>query len=183
MIRQVKPPPYLFGNRSTLPQACLLSKIYSCPGRSRHPIRQNSCKRCRKLGLALWFSIQIQSMSGHLQVRRIRDGRLSANHPTGDEGAFGFLQADGSVQGGMKSMNMNMMKDDADVAFACGMIAHHMGAISMAEVELKHGDNDEMKAAADGALKRKKRRGGTPPCTSSASLGTCGAGITVRPPR
>lgn len=53
---------------------------------------------------------------------------------------------------GMKSMNMNMMqgmmKEDADVAFACGMIAHHMGAISMAEVELKHGDDDEMKAAA-----------------------------------
>jgi uncharacterized protein (DUF305 family) len=53
---------------------------------------------------------------------------------------------------GMKPMNMNMMqgmmKKDADVAFACGMIAHHMGAISMAEVELKHGDNAEAKARA-----------------------------------
>ena len=53
---------------------------------------------------------------------------------------------------GMKSMGMDMMqgmmKEDADVSFACGMIAHHMGAISKAEVELKHGDNDEMKAAA-----------------------------------
>jgi uncharacterized protein (DUF305 family) len=57
----------------------------------------------------------------------------------------------GSMEG-MKAMHMNMMqgmmKEDADVAFACGMIAHHMGAISMAEVELKHGNNDEMKAAA-----------------------------------
>lgn len=46
---------------------------------------------------------------------------------------------------GMKKMNMNMMqgmmKKDADVSFICGMIAHHMGAISMSEVELKHGDN------------------------------------------
>ena len=53
---------------------------------------------------------------------------------------------------GMKVMNMNMMqgmmKKDADVSFACGMIAHHMGAISMAEVELKHGDNPDLKAKA-----------------------------------
>jgi len=53
---------------------------------------------------------------------------------------------------GMKAMNMNMMqgmmKKDADVSFACGMIAHHMGAISMAEVELKHGDNPDLKAKA-----------------------------------
>ncbi len=53
---------------------------------------------------------------------------------------------------GMKMMNMNMMqgmmKKDPDVSFVCGMIAHHMGAISMAEVELKHGDNAEAKAVA-----------------------------------
>lgn len=53
---------------------------------------------------------------------------------------------------GMKAMNMNMMqgmmKKDPDLSFVCGMIAHHMGAISMAEVELKHGDNAEAKAKA-----------------------------------
>lgn len=53
---------------------------------------------------------------------------------------------------GMKAMNMNMMqgmmKKDPDVAFACGMIAHHMGAISMAQVELKYGDNADNKARA-----------------------------------
>ncbi|CDZ71991.1 Hypothetical protein NGAL_HAMBI2610_36070 [Neorhizobium galegae bv. orientalis] len=53
---------------------------------------------------------------------------------------------------GMKAMNMNMMqgmmKKDPDVAFACGMIAHHMGAISMAQVELKYGDNAETKTRA-----------------------------------
>lgn len=62
---------------------------------------------------------------------------------------------------GMKAMHMNMMqgmmKEDADVAFACGMIAHHMGAISMAEVELKHGDNDEMKAAAQKVIDDQKK--------------------------
>lgn len=53
---------------------------------------------------------------------------------------------------GMKSMHMNMMQGmmmkDADVAFVCGMIAHHMGAISMSEVELKYGDNEWAKKTA-----------------------------------
>ena len=53
---------------------------------------------------------------------------------------------------GMKPMHMNMMqgmmKKDADVAFVCGMIAHHMGAISMSEVELKYGDNEWAKKTA-----------------------------------
>ena len=46
---------------------------------------------------------------------------------------------------GMKDMNsymmQGMMKKDADVSFICGMIAHHMGAISMSQVELKYGHN------------------------------------------
>ncbi len=53
---------------------------------------------------------------------------------------------------GMKSLHTNMMqgmmKKDADVAFVCGMIAHHMGAISMSEVELKYGDNEWAKKTA-----------------------------------
>jgi uncharacterized protein (DUF305 family) len=46
------------------------------------------------------------------------------------------------------AMMQGMMAKDADVAFACGMIAHHQGAIDMAEVELKYGDNDEAKKMA-----------------------------------
>ncbi len=46
------------------------------------------------------------------------------------------------------AMMQGMMAKDPDVAFACGMIAHHQGAIDMAEVELKHGDNDEAKKMA-----------------------------------
>lgn len=45
-------------------------------------------------------------------------------------------------------MHAMMTKDDADVAFVCGMIAHHMGAIEMSKTELKHGKNDEAKAMA-----------------------------------
>ena len=51
---------------------------------------------------------------------------------------------------GIKSTDMmqGMMKKDPDVAFSCGMIAHHMGAISMAETELTHGKDKASKARA-----------------------------------
>lgn len=62
---------------------------------------------------------------------------------------------------GMKNMHMNMMqgmmKKDADVSFVCGMIAHHMGAISMSEVELKYGDNDEAKQMAQKIIEAQKK--------------------------
>ena len=48
----------------------------------------------------------------------------------------------------MPLMMGGMMKEDADVAFVCGMIAHHMGAIEMSKTELKHGKNEEAKAMA-----------------------------------
>lgn len=62
---------------------------------------------------------------------------------------------------GMKSMHMNMMQGmmhkDPDVAFNCGMIAHHMGAISMAETELKHGKDETSKAAAQKIIEAQKK--------------------------
>lgn len=62
---------------------------------------------------------------------------------------------------GMKSMHGNMMQGmmqkDADVAFVCGMIAHHMGAISMSEAELKYGDNKEAMAMAQKVIDAQKK--------------------------
>lgn len=62
---------------------------------------------------------------------------------------------------GMKSMDMNMMqgmmKKDPDVAFNCGMIAHHMGAISMAETELKHGKDKVSKERAQQIIDAQKK--------------------------
>lgn len=49
----------------------------------------------------------------------------------------------------MPAMHEGMMVEDADVAFACGMIAHHQGAIDMAEVLLAHGDDPQMRALAE----------------------------------
>jgi uncharacterized protein (DUF305 family) len=44
----------------------------------------------------------------------------------------------------MPAMEQGMMNEDPDVAFACGMIAHHQGAIDMARVLLEYGDDPEM---------------------------------------
>ncbi len=46
------------------------------------------------------------------------------------------------------SMMQGMMLQDADMAFACSMLAHHQGAIAMARVELEHGKDEEMKKMA-----------------------------------
>jgi uncharacterized protein (DUF305 family) len=48
----------------------------------------------------------------------------------------------------MPAMMQGMMMEDADTAFVCGMIAHHMGAIEMSKAELKFGDNKEAKQMA-----------------------------------
>jgi len=40
-----------------------------------------------------------------------------------------------------RDMMQGMMQTDADVAFVCGMIAHHQGAIAMSETELAYGDD------------------------------------------
>ena len=53
----------------------------------------------------------------------------------------------------MPAMHQGMMNEDADVAFACGMIAHHQGAIDMAEVLLEHGKNEQMRALAEEIIK------------------------------
>jgi uncharacterized protein (DUF305 family) len=49
----------------------------------------------------------------------------------------------------MPAMQEGMMIEDADVAFACGMIAHHQAAIDMAQVLLAHGDDEQMITLAE----------------------------------
>jgi uncharacterized protein (DUF305 family) len=53
----------------------------------------------------------------------------------------------------MPAMHRGMMNEDPDVAFACAMIAHHQGAIDMAEVLLEHGDDEEMRRLAEEIIK------------------------------
>ncbi|MCF3643144.1 DUF305 domain-containing protein [Rhizobium sp. TRM95111] len=55
------------------------------------------------------------------------------------------------------AMMQGMMAKDPDVSFVCGMIAHHMGAISMSEVELKYGDDLQAKAMAEKIIDAQKK--------------------------
>jgi uncharacterized protein (DUF305 family) len=60
---------------------------------------------------------------------------------------------------GMKDMHDKMMaavnEPDPDKAFAKSMVAHHEGAIAMAETELKYGKDPEMKNSHRTLLKLK----------------------------
>ena len=57
---------------------------------------------------------------------------------------------------GMNQMHQNMMAamqyKDPDVAFAAGMLPHHIGAVKMAEVELKYGKDPEMRKLAENII-------------------------------
>lgn len=61
-------------------------------------------------------------------------------------------QAHADLMAGMDAMNRDMMTgakaEDIDVAFVCGMIPHHQGAISMAKAELAYGDDEWAKEMA-----------------------------------
>ena len=61
---------------------------------------------------------------------------------------------------GMNAMHDKMMaavnESDPDKAFAKGMVAHHEGAIAMAETELKYGKDPEMRMLAQDIIKAQK---------------------------
>lgn len=70
-----------------------------------------------------------------------------ADEPTPDTAAMQQAYADG-----MDAMHGEMMAGIADpipdMAFARGMLPHHVGAVDMAEVQLKYGKNKEMRKLA-----------------------------------
>ncbi|MDU6411543.1 MAG: DUF305 domain-containing protein [Yersiniaceae bacterium] len=57
-----------------------------------------------------------------------------------------------AYENGMNAMHGDMMQavksSDPDIAFAQGMIAHHQGAIDMANTELKYGKDPAMRKLA-----------------------------------
>ena len=82
--------------------------------------------------------------------------QASGMHGTQMPGMAGGMEGMGEAQTAsmqaMMKMNAPMMAahaiEDPDLAFHCGMIAHHAGAIAMAEVELKYGDDEQSKEMA-----------------------------------
>lgn len=56
-----------------------------------------------------------------------------------------------------KPMMEAAMIKDADVSFIKGMIPHHPGAIDMAKIELKYGNDPELKTLARNIIKAQKQ--------------------------
>ncbi|MEO7223437.1 MAG: DUF305 domain-containing protein [Devosia sp.] len=57
---------------------------------------------------------------------------------TMDEGHQAMMAGMDRMQ---SDMDIGMQAQDIDVAFICGMIPHHQGAIDMAKAELEYGDD------------------------------------------
>lgn len=61
----------------------------------------------------------------------------------------------------MNEMHVPMMAahtiEDPDLAFNCGMIVHHTGAIGMAEVEIEFGEDEDAKARAQQVIDDQQR--------------------------
>lgn len=81
------------------------------------------------------------------QMQTWLDNNPDAAEPTADTEAMQQAYADG-----MDAMHGDMMlgiaDPDPDMAFARGMLPHHVGAVDMAEVQLEYGSDEEMRQLA-----------------------------------
>lgn len=55
-----------------------------------------------------------------------------------------------------EEMMVGMNYNDPDTAFAQGMLGHHVGAVDMAEIELKYGTDEEMRTLAQAIIDAQK---------------------------
>ena len=80
-------------------------------------------------------------------------GTTTGTASTAAPGAAQLDQAHQDLMRGMDAMDAQMMQgmqaQDLDVAFICGMIPHHQGAIDMAKVVLQYGKDDKVKGWAN----------------------------------
>lgn len=98
-------------------------------------------------------------MAGHDMGHGEADGDMmpapdmahDMGHGEGEEGAMPehVRQNMAKMLVTMPAMQQGMMQADADIAFACGMIAHHQAAIDMAQVVLDHGQDAQLRRLAE----------------------------------
>jgi uncharacterized protein (DUF305 family) len=58
----------------------------------------------------------------------------------------------------MKNMSASGYTGDTDADFVAHMIPHHQGAVDQAEVELRYGEDPEMRALAKNIIKAQKKQ-------------------------
>lgn len=77
----------------------------------------------------------------------------SIDHPTTSEATKMQQELNNSMHKMHAAMAKSTNMKNPDVAFANGMIAHHLGAIDMANIELKYGKDIEMRKLATAIVK------------------------------
>ncbi|SKA05250.1 DUF305 domain-containing protein [Consotaella salsifontis] len=80
----------------------------------------------------------------------------SQGHAMG-HGGEGDMGAMASMSGWEQLMMRAATIEDPDLSFNCGMIAHHMGAIAMAEEELRSGKDEASRAMAETIIKVQRK--------------------------
>ena len=91
------------------------------------------------------------------EIKQMEDW-LEANPDTEEQpNTIEMRQAyDASMQSMHDDMMQGILSEDADMAFAKGMLPHHEGAVAMAEVQLKYGKNEEMRKLAQEIIDAQK---------------------------
>lgn len=92
--------------------------------------------------------------AGSMDMSKMSGGMESMMSSGTDEVVKANMDAMRKMQGPM--MKAVMIKD-ADLAFNCGMIAHHQGAIAMSQVELKMGKDEGSKKMAQMIIDAQKK--------------------------
>jgi uncharacterized protein (DUF305 family) len=122
---------------------------------TRHPIRSHLMpmaaddlpQECRT---AAQVDDQGQTIQG-MDMQTASDGTQGIDLT---EAQKGYLQ---SMMKMRDPMQIGIMAKNPDVGFICGMIPHHQGAIDMAEVELKTGNNPEARRLAERVIREQRR--------------------------
>lgn len=114
-------------------------------GLSGHSMAQNTAKNAIKLPEACQKAAQMPGGMGDMGMEKMMETMQQHMGGGMSEATRGYMQA-------MTETHMPMMQgamaQDADVAFNCSMIAHHLGAIAMAKVELEHGKDEAARKMA-----------------------------------
>jgi uncharacterized protein (DUF305 family) len=101
------------------------------------------------------------SMMGGGQGSMMQGGQGGMMGSTSGQGATGSVSpfAKEYIEAMAKMdapMMMAITSDDPDLAFTCGMIPHHQGAVDMAKIQLKYGKDADAKKMAERVIKEQE---------------------------